>query len=211
MMSDDLAATTRRLRPRFSLLTILFLFALVGCGITIWQLWREVGPLREEVRRLRDEVGELAIDDATKIHAIETRQPDELTWRWRLWIPEGRTYVIRSTGGEIPKVGFPQLGGSMWVREPGEIWIEYRITKDPHSGTWRGSIHRKEGSVGSDEQPWVDWGNRSGTGEGVGTSTRSYAPDETVVITRQRFGQSVPSSEDIPDPAPGFMIWLEPQ
>jgi hypothetical protein len=54
MMSDDLAATTRRLLPRFSLLTILLVMALVACGITIWQLWREVGPLREEVRRLRD-------------------------------------------------------------------------------------------------------------------------------------------------------------
>ena len=104
--------------------------ALVACGITIWQLWREVGPLRAEVRRLRDEVGELIVDDPTKIHAIEVRQKDELTWRWRLWIPAGRTYVLRAVGEDIPKPIFPKVGARCGC-EPGEMWVEYRITKDP--------------------------------------------------------------------------------
>jgi hypothetical protein len=184
--------------------------ALVACGITIWQLWREVGPLRAEVRRLRDEVGELAVDDPAKIHAIQVRQPDSLTWRWRLWIPEGRTYALRSVGGKIPAKGYPELGGTLFVRDPGEMSVEYRITKDPRSDTWRGAMSVKGGSIGSDEHAWVTWSNRTGTGVGVGTSTRSFEPGATVVLTRQRFGQG-DSSDDIPDRAPGFMIWLEPQ
>jgi hypothetical protein len=199
------------LHLRFSLSTTLLLMALVACGITIWQLWREVGPLRQEVRRLRDEVGELAVDDPTKIHAIQVRQPDELTWRWRLWIPEGRSYVLRSVGENIPMAGSPKEGGTMWLRDSGEMWVEYQITKDPRSGEWRGKLSREGGSVGADTHEWVNWGNRSGSSEGVGTKTMVFEPDETVVLTRQRFGQSVKSSDDIPDPAPGFMIWLEPR
>ena len=99
----------------------------------------------------------------------------------------------------------------MWIRDAGEMWVEYRIDKNPRSGKWRGTMVTKNGSVGGDEQQWVEWGNRSGTGGGVGTSTRTVEPGETLLITRQRFGQSVPSSDDIPDPAPGFMIWLEPR
>jgi hypothetical protein len=184
--------------------------ALVACGITIWQLWREVGPLRAEVRRLRDEVGELAIDDPTKIHAIQVRQPDELTWKWRLWIPEGRGYVLRSFGGDIPKEGFPKSGGSMWFDTPGEMWVEFRIAKDARSGQWRGTMSTRNGSVGGGNQEWVDWSRRAGTGGGVGNTTKVFEPDDTVVLTRQRFGQ-VDSSDKIPDPSPGFMIWLEPR
>jgi hypothetical protein len=70
----------------------------------------------------------------------------------------------------------------------------------------------RTGSVGGGLQERVDWGNRTGTGEGVGTGTTTVSePDETLVLKRQYFGKDVKSSANIPDPAPGFMIWLEPR
>ena len=50
-------------RPRFSLLTAFLLLTIAGLSIVVVQLWREIGPLRQEIRRYRNEIGELTIYD----------------------------------------------------------------------------------------------------------------------------------------------------
>ena len=199
-----------RLRPRFSLLTALLVTTIVGMAIVLVVQWRALGPLRAEVRRLRDEVGELSVDDPTKLCAIQVDTRDELTWKWRVWIPENRVYRLRLYGEEVPAKGFPNEGGTIWLREPGECVVEYRITRDPRDGKWYGGLKAGPGSVGKDAQPWVEWKSRTSTTGGVGKDTRSFEPDQRVELTRHRVSQA-DSSDDIEDPAAGFMIWLEPQ
>jgi hypothetical protein len=198
-----------QIRPRFSLLTILLLMALVACAITIWQLWREVGPLRAEVRRIRDEVGVLSIDDPSKIHAIQVRTDNELTWKWRIWLPENRAIVVRSSDGDVPWEGFPDGGGSIWIRDPGEHVIEYRITRDPRDDEWYGTLSANSGSVGKNQHPWVMWKSSSKTSSGVGKSTRSFAADQRIELFRYRVSQPNDGRQPA-DPTAGFMIWLEP-
>ena len=67
-----------------SLLTAVLLMTIVGMAIVIVQLWREVAPLRAEVRRFRDEMGQLTISDPSKFHAIEVRTSDKMIWKWRI-------------------------------------------------------------------------------------------------------------------------------
>ncbi len=203
--------TAPRPKPRFrySLSTLLLLTTIACLAITVALLWREVRPLREEVRRLRDEVGELYVEDPTKLHAIRVNSDNELVWKWRLWIPEGKRYKLRAEGGKVPSEGFPRSGGTTYLITPGETVVEYRIVKDPRSDSWRGSLHAQGSSVGADFHPWVDWPSRSSTGGGVGTSTKMFEPGETAVLERKRVGQ-VRSSSNIPNPAEGFMVWIEP-
>jgi hypothetical protein len=78
-------------RPRLSLLSALLLMTIVGLSIAVTQLWREVGPLRAKVSLLRNETGRLSVDDPTQIHAIEVRTSEPLLWKWRVWVPDGRT------------------------------------------------------------------------------------------------------------------------
>jgi hypothetical protein len=198
-----------RFRPRFSLLTTLLLMALVACAITIWQLWREVGPLRAEVRRLRDEVGAISIDDPTKLHAIQVETNDELLWKWRVWLPENRAYVVRCLGETVPKEGFPKAGGSIWLREPGEHVIAYRIQRAPQNSQWYGQLETRTASVGKDLQPWIEWSRKTSTSGGVGKSTHASDPAQRLELIRHRVSQNSDSSK-IEDPAAGFMIWLEP-
>src|SRR5262249_40322570 len=136
-------------RPRFSLFSVLLLMTIVGLVIVVAQLWREVGPLRTEVRRLRDEVGALSVDDKTKLHTIRVRTPDEFVWKWRIWIPEGRAYLLKDACGKIPKEGFAEPNGSIRLDEPGETWVEYRISPDPVSGLWMDRLRTSNASVGS--------------------------------------------------------------
>jgi hypothetical protein len=197
------------LRPRISLLTILLLMALAACGITIWRLWQEVGPLRTEVRRLRDEVGAISVDDPTRVHAIQVDTNDELLWKWRIWLPENRTYVVRCVGENVPKEGFPKPGGSIWIHEPGEHVIAYRVRRDQRNDQWYGQLETGTAAVGKDYQPWVEWPSKTSTSGGVGKSTYSADPSKRLEIIRHRVSQNSDSTK-IEDPAAGFMIWLEP-
>jgi hypothetical protein len=200
------------LRPRFSLLTILLVMALVACGITIWQLWREVGPLRVEVRTLRGEVGRLSIDDPTKLHAIQVRQTDELVWKWRLWIPAGHSYVLHTVGGKVPHEGFPPNSNTLTISHTGETWVEYRIAKNANDGHWWGMVAMPGVRTNGSEQPWVDWRPRVGSGECVGETTETCEPDKAFLLGRYYYSQSAArGSQTIEDPASGFMIWLEPR
>lgn len=206
-MSDE--TPSRRKGARFSLLTLLLVTAIIALSVTVAMLYRELIPLREEVARLRNELGELNVEDPTKLHAIRVETDNELEWKWRIWIPEGASYRLRGHGGPVPKEGYPTTGGTTYLRESGEHVIRYRIRRDPRDGRWNGSLHSPTGSVGKDHQPWVEWSSRTSTSGGVGSSTRSYETDQRVEIIRHRVSQAS-SSTNIEDPAAGFMIWLEP-
>jgi hypothetical protein len=206
-MSD--AEPSRGRGPQFSLLTLLLVATIIALSVTVAILYRELGPLRGAVSRLRAEVGELEITDPTKLHAIRVDAENDLEWKWRIWIPEGKTYRLRGHGGPVPKEGFPSDGGTIYLRDPGEHVIIYRIRRDPRDELWKGTLHTTGGSVGSDHQPWVEWGSHTATGGGVGSSTVSFDTGQRVEIIRRRISRAK-SSDDIEDPAAGFMIWLEP-
>jgi hypothetical protein len=196
-------------RPRFSLLTALLLTALVAAGIVIWQLYAELVPLRAENRRLRDEVGELSIEDETKFHAVAVRTDDDLTWKWRIWIPQGGKYQLHYSSEQIPETGFAPSHGWISVGEAGEHWVEYRIRQDAESGQWMDQLLTQGGSVGSSQQDWVGWGGHTSTGKGVYNSTQSFDVGKPVVLKRFRVSQASSTSAMSKQTA-GFMVWLEP-
>lgn len=198
-----------RIRPRLSLLSALLLMTIVGLTIVVAQLWREVGPLRKEVRRLRDEVGVISVDDPEKVHVIQVDTDEDLSWKWRVWLPENRVYVVRGQGDQVPKEGFPDPGGSIWLREPGEHVIEYRIQRHRPNDRWHGELKTRTASAGAGAQPWLNWPTRTATSGGVGKSTQSFDAGERIEIIRHRVSQNSDSSK-IEDPAAGFIIWLEP-
>jgi hypothetical protein len=198
-------------RPRFSLRTLLTLTAWLAMGMTIFLQWRELAPLRAEVKKLRVETGKLWIEDESKSHAIEVETDDELTWKWRVWLPAGRRYVIRSHGEQISAKSFPKEGGSMWVDGGYEQVVTYRIKKDPKNGAWKGECSLSNGAaVGADFHKWVEWNDRVMTGEGIGKQQRVFDPPQRITLIRQRYAEGNGSSESIPDPADGFIIWIEP-
>ena len=130
-----------RPRPRFSLLTLVLATTIVALSVVLWRVGNEVVPLRAEVKRLRNEVGELVVEDETKICAIQVRTDDDLTWKWRIWIPPGKKYKLKCTAGRIPKEGFENRDlDTISLRESGEYWVTYRIRKDLKNGRWEGTL-----------------------------------------------------------------------
>jgi hypothetical protein len=214
-MTDEERSPKRVLR--FSLRTLLVLTAFVAMMVSLLvstgnnrRLARINESLVAENRRLRDEVGELAIDDESRLHAIRTSADSYLEWTWRVWIPNGRKYRLRCVGRDVPGEGWPSgRGGTIMQLPTGEQVIQYRIRRDPKDDRFYGSLSTRGGSVGKDAHPWVKWPSRTSTTGGVGTTTRSYEADQIVELCRHRVSQA-DSSEDIEDPSAGFLIWFEP-
>jgi hypothetical protein len=208
LISDDVA--TRKRRWHFSILNLLLLATIVALSVTVGMLYRTIGPMRQELMQLRNEVGTLRIEDPTKLHAVRTNTHDELEWKWRIWVPEGKRYRLHSRGGPVPEKGYPRDSFSMTFGTPGEHVIRYRISYDPRDGVWYGYLHMLGTSVRTDEQPWVKWPSRSSTSTGIYSTTKSYdQTDQPMEIFRFRVSDA-DGSQSIPDPAAGFMIWLQP-
>ena len=176
------------------------------------QLAQRNAQLRDENLRLRNELGELSVEDPTQLHAIRTSNGEGLQWEWRIWIPEGHVYLLRGSGGMVPEEGWPQEGGTIYLRDSGEQVIRYRIVKDPRNDKWYGSLSTRSGSVGKDLQEWVDWGSTSSRTSGVGSVSRAFpnAEDGIIELCRHRVTQR-DSSNKIEENAAGFVIWLERQ
>jgi hypothetical protein len=189
---------------------------IVGMAIVIAQLWREVGPLRAEVRHLRDEVGKLSIDDESKIHAIEVRSSEPLLWKWRVWVPQGQSVLVRSQWGNIPSSGVPPAGGSLHLK-PGENWITLRAHPSPSGNSWSAQLETATSSVGfSIQEPdrWWQWPTTSSTAEGAGfTTTVAGERDPIFILKRVRVSPIRNPSKLLRPTAPtaGFVVWLERQ
>jgi len=93
----------RSLRPRFSLLTLAWLLTIVALAVGLWQTGREVGPLREEVARVREELGYFPVEDESKIQIRRLRGKIPNAWQWRLYLPRSQAYNLYIFHGPAPE------------------------------------------------------------------------------------------------------------
>jgi hypothetical protein len=206
-MLDNMTNSEARWRPRLSVLNALLLLTITGMALVVIQLWREVGPLRNELRRVRDRNGALSIEDQTKFHAIKLESHAPFTWNWRIWIPDGQTYELRYISEDIPPTGFPAVRGTI-LHGPDEQWVGHRIRKDSHSGKRVSQLVTQQGTVTGSEQNWIGK-SRDGEVDGVQKETEMFETGETIELIRSRYSK-VDDNSDFGKPGDGFMIWLVP-
>jgi hypothetical protein len=213
MPSSDQPSSRRRLRFTLRVLLVAVAgFALVVTWINTYRITQRIRSLEVENRRLRDELGELSVEDPSQLHAIRIDTENEFEWAWRIWIPEGHRYRIQWFGGPIPKEGFPRPGNTIPLSEPGEHVVRYRIRRDPRDNRMYGSVWTRDAIAGKYEQPWVEGSWTLTVPGGIGTGTASFPagqPGQRVELARHRVSQAS-SWDKVEDPAAGFMIWLEP-
>lgn len=200
------------LRIRFSITNLVLLTTVIALAITVAMLWREVGPLRRENKRLNEERGTLVIADRTKVNAI--RVPAQFAGAkgttFRVFIPEGRKYLAIVAVNGIPKDGFPeverrpkgrfvlgQAGKNAFAElAPGENLITVRLERQgegPES-VWF-MVRSPENAMlpldmfvqtPKDRWPKVMPDTYRNYGGGVRGTTESVKPTETLVLLRRR-------------------------
>ena len=214
---------SRRWVPRISLLSLLLLTGMIASWITTVNLRREVGPLRQENRRLRLQVGELGIDDPAVLQAIGVETYVTKSWKWRVWVPEGRRLAVYVAVESVPKPGMPEID---FPRSAGRLEINRRNSEGAEVEVALAAERTLDGAVRwilreGDASAYVtvppaasDWllGRFMGSSGGgrVGVQVKE-APGSPLVLVQKRVyyerGQIPP-----PGAAPtgdGVMAWID--
>jgi hypothetical protein len=218
-----------RLRPRFSLATLLLVATIVCVLVALWATWRrlqetriELASAEDELQKYRDEMGYLTITDPNKVHAIGVRTPGRLQWRWRVYLPENRRFRLHTVTGAVPKDGIPGPGGRIGMSstiQSGEILLHAYVERD-HKGQWLLHVDDASGggsvSIPENNGPWVG-GEAGFTFEQVRPgNTQAFQAGAPVVLLRLRVHRIVEKQEDgttshraPEEPCDGLMIWIE--
>ena len=123
-------------RIRFSLKT-LFVVLLVGtlAASHVFTSYR-LRQTHDENVKLRTELGYLTIEDRTKLHVVGLAAHEDLTWQWRMYVPEGAKLVLRTATHEIPEYGLPATPGARAGLSPGEYIVTAAVRRD-REGKWQ--------------------------------------------------------------------------
>src|SRR5262245_6245067 len=141
-----------KLRPRFSLLSFLLASATICLGVSHWNTSRQLAAARLELRKLRDELGYLSIEDRTKFHAVALQSGEPNTWQWRLFLPKGTSYQWNMACEQIPQSSPPARAGiTATSNEPywetaSEVLVTARL-READNGNWTLSVTSKIGDA----------------------------------------------------------------
>lgn len=215
-------------RPRISILNALLLMTIIGLSLVVFQLWREVVPLRVANRAMRTELGFLNIEDPNKSLAISVPTNRNHEWRWRVYLPPGGQYSISAYTGNLPDQG--KLQGKAWVDAArltgsgisssgsnlqGEFLIDARIDKE--DGHWTFRVN-PAGSMTISEPP-DDWLSVDGSTSVVSSisnkSQTEFQPGQPIILMHlsKRPMVKLPgggrSSTPPTGSAEGIALWIE--
>jgi hypothetical protein len=210
-------------RIRFSLVGMLTAILIVALTATIVVLYKRVRELEPALRKLRNEVGELTVDDPELPHAIRIPDYDDTSLRWRLYLPTGKKFVLRcAVSTSIPAKGIPSIESGeyfmSWEFDStrlGTDWIQGIAFDKDRQGVWQlvlsqgSEWHSVSRPLPVEMQGWLEeeqsptW-SISGKGK-----TLSAKPGEPLILFRQRkvdFVEGEPLSEE---PTMGVVAWIE--
>jgi hypothetical protein len=202
-------------RLRFSLrafLLLLFIVSLLGSNFfTAWQLRQ----LREENAGMRKELGRLVVSDPDKINVVAVPTYEDMLWRWRVYVPKGKSLRLYESVNTIPETGFPANYGSSGLAE-GEYLLTAAIRRD-RKGQWQFTVAGPQSSssfgIADDQAAWLvespGWSSeQAGSG-----ATEVFNAGEPIVLLRLRSmeKQAGGVSTTTPKPSEGVMIWIGKQ
>lgn len=104
-------------RMRFSILSLILLTTFVAMALIIFRQNGQMVRLRQTV----SDAGYLDVRDKSQFHAIYVPTYDELTWRWRVWLPEGHSYELAALCNRVPPDGYPDPGDDREVVYHGRL------------------------------------------------------------------------------------------
>lgn len=210
-------------RIRFSLMGMLTATLFVALTATIAILYQRVRELEPALHKLRNEVGELTVDDPELPHAIRIPDYDDTSLRWRLYLPAEKKFVLRCAAStSLPVRGLPLLESGEYFMSwefdstRSDIdWIQAIAFDKDRQGVWRlvlsrGSEWRSISRPLPDQmQSWLEEEQSpswciSGKGK-----TASAKPGDPLVLFWQRRVDVVEGEPLSEEPTMGVVAWIE--
>ena len=137
-----------RRRFQFSLRTALLLIALAAVGISLWvsnRMYKQNEQLRADNIRLRNEVGEINVEEGGeyKLHAIRAPGDASRTWKWRVFVPAGHTFYLNAVLNQIPAAGDIAMPSSQVMIPQGYQTISLELRKNDRN-QWQWDLRRRK-------------------------------------------------------------------
>lgn len=210
-------------RVRFSLVGMLTATLIVALAATNVVLYRRILELEPALDKLRNEVGELTVGDPELPHAIKIPSYDDASFRWRLYLPAGKKFVLHCAAStSIPARGLPSIESGeyfmSWEFDStrlGTDWIQAIAFDKDRQGDWRLVLSREsEGRsvtrlLPDEMQGWLEEEQSPAliiSGQGA---TVSANPGEPLILFWQLRKKIVPDGPEIVEPTTGVVVWIE--
>jgi hypothetical protein len=201
-------------RLRFSLRAFLLLLSvgsLIGSNLfTAWQL----DKLRTQNAEMAKELGRLVVTDRNKINVVAVPTYEDMLWRWRIYVPKGRSLYLCGSTHAIPQTGYPENFSAMTLTD-GECLLTAAIRRD-RQNKWQLTLARESGSsssgIADEDSDWLvdspGWGS-----EQAGTNgTELFNAEEPLVLLRVRSMEKTPGGGSTSSQSPtgkGVMVWIK--
>jgi hypothetical protein len=183
---------------------------ILGMAIVLVQLRLEIGPLRTEVKNLRQQVGLLTIEAPELIQAVGVPSDADNVFKWRVYVPPGQQALMLCRSGDVTATGYPRPDARLEL-DAGESLITVRGRRlDDRSMLLEARI-RGHGDL-TISLPSVS-GPLTGMYETrlLSSEQKVMGDDGRLQLMKKRYappGEPKQLSSD--EPLTGFMIWLEP-
>lgn len=211
-------------RPKFSILVLILLTAVVCLGISHFNVSRINARLQSELSELRAQIGLLHTVDDVQIYATALPTYGPLQWRWRVQLPKEGRYRIRYAFEDLPESGLPtdsMTDDSVFLdsrRTPipgGKPFILALAVFQDDDAVWRLTLDANSGRSST----WAIDSPPQGLGTSTGWTSSLHGKNETVsvsnteplVLLRYRKAEELPNGAITVDmqPTDGIMFWIE--
>lgn len=214
---------------RYPLASLFAIVTFVGLGVGVWsanlklrQVHLDNARLRYELSELRRETGYLEVSDPQTLHVVALPCVEDLTWRWRIYVPNNHLELhwgFDGIAGEGIEAQYTKLGCRL---QRGEQVLTCAIRRDAKDGEqgWQLICQSSLGhattrlDLPDGCQPWFT--SQQGVAfavSGVGLEPEASSPWEPLVLLRQRrfnFGEKVHQvkRETSVKKREGLLLWI---
>src|SRR5437773_1739456 len=130
-MSNESEKRPRASIFRFSLRELILLMAVIALAVSHSITSMRLRTVSDENRLLRQEVNRFPLEDESLLHVAALQSTDNLTWRWRLHVPQNGKFVLRTEDANLPESGLPTKLGYVGDELPkDDVYVTVTVQKD---------------------------------------------------------------------------------
>lgn len=152
------------MKPRFSLLVLVLLMAVIAMALGLWRQHRRIAPLQSELSSLKYELGVVEVRDPNRMFVnMASRTPDFYRHLvFRVYVPPGKsgTAVLRMTE---EKLGQKDQGECTAVLPAGHSLLEMWITRRAVGDAWDYYLRNSETAGSGTDGPLPPWFAENGS------------------------------------------------
>ena len=211
---------------KISLSTFFLIVALVALSVSNYVSLTQLSRAKGQLDKFRRELG-VPIDDPTLVHILPSSTPRDLTWKWKIYLPEGRFKLNYGTEYWMPPANWHEaMRGSHTksINGPIDFTVTATANRNDHekwqirieTSDFEGGVHVLSG-LNQKVEDWLEGRIEATASCPYSPSANSYQIENPADTNRIIFYDALiaePGQTTVDEltefPAYGLYFWLEP-